>query len=192
MTESILNSIKSIITLSEDEKNGFLGILRHRKFKKKDYVFKNGDLCNFIIFVKSGIFRLFHLHDGEEKIIEFFIENYWYTDFESYLTNQSTHFSFQAMTDGELILLYKEDIEKMYDKFPRTERIGRRLVEMALVDITNKGRVFENISPEQRYLRLMENRPFLLDALPQYYIASYLNLKPESLSRIRKRLSKTF
>ena len=186
--DNILKNIKSIVTLSNLENEGFISILNYKKYKKKEYVFREGNICNFIIYVNSGIFRLFYIHDGEEKIIDFFVENNWYTDFESYLTNNSTNFSFQALTDGDIFILYKDDIDRMYEKFPRTERIGRKLVEMALVGVTLKSKMIANIPPEQRYLQLLERRPFLLEKLPQHYIASYLNLKPESLSRIRKRL----
>jgi len=186
--DNILKNIKSIVTLSNLENEGFISILNYKKYKKKEYVFREGNICNFIIYVNSGIFRLFYIHDGEEKIIDFFVENNWYTDFESYLTNNSTNFSFQALTDGDIFILHKEDIDRMYEKFPRTERIGRKLVEMALVGVTLKSKMIANIPPEQRYLQLLERRPFLLEKLPQHYIASYLNLKPESLSRIRKRL----
>lgn len=186
--DNILKNIKSIVTLSNLENEGFISILNYKKYKKKEYVFREGNICNFIIYVNSGIFRLFYIHDGEEKIIDFFVENNWYTDFESFLTNNSTNFSFQALTDGDIFILHKEDIDRMYEKFPRTERIGRKLVEMALVGVTLKSKMIANIPPEQRYLQLLERRPFLLEKLPQHYIASYLNLKPESLSRIRKRL----
>jgi CRP/FNR family transcriptional regulator, anaerobic regulatory protein len=189
MTNKILNHIRQIAVVSEEEQAAFEAILEFKEVKKKDFALKEGDYCDKIFFINSGIFRLYYNIDGEENTYSFCVENCWYTDFESYLTNKKTEVNLQALEDCSIIRFKKTDIETLYRKYHNIERIGRILIEQAFVEEIEETRLANSCSAEERYLKLTMSNPELFQRIPQYHIASYLNIKPESLSRIRKRMA---
>lgn len=188
MTDIILDNIKQVAPISAEEEVAFLSILEFKQFKKKEFALKEGDYCDRIFFINSGIFRLYYDLDGIEKTNSFCCENCWFTDFESYLTGKKTEVHLQALEDSTIVHFKKSDIEALYRQYHNIERIGRILVERAFVEVIEETRLINSESPEERYLKLTEHRPDLFQRIPQHYIASFLNIQPESLSRIRKRI----
>lgn len=188
MTTQIIQSIKSLVTLNAAEEEAFLDILEVKKFKKKDFLLQEGKICNKITFINSGCLRLFYNVDGEENIIQFFLENSWYTDYASFLTGQSTLENVQAIENSEVVQFKKEDLYELYNQMPVFDRVGRVFAESAVLSLSRLNQMKTNEEPEQRYLNLIKQRPELVQQVPQHYIASYLGIKPETLSRIRKRI----
>jgi CRP/FNR family transcriptional regulator, anaerobic regulatory protein len=88
----------------------------------------------------------------------------------------------------EVVQFSKEDIYKLYDRYPIFDRVGRVMAENAFLSLSSLNKMLTNEEPEERYLNLLKKRPELIEKIPQHYIASYLGIKPESLSRIRKRI----
>ena len=82
----------------------------------------------------------------------------------------------------------KKNIYRLYDEIPRFERLGRLMAERAFIGLRMRTQTLTHLNPEERYLRLLKNRPKVIERIPQHYIASFLGIKPQSLSRIRKRL----
>jgi CRP/FNR family transcriptional regulator, anaerobic regulatory protein len=188
MVISILKNIQSIISLNEAEEAAFVKILDVKQFKKKEFLLQEGRVCNKIFFVNSGCARLFYNVDGVENTVQFFFPNSWYTDFSSFLTGQAALENLQALEPCEVVIIKKEDLYKLYNQYPVFDRIGRVLAENAFLSLTKLNRMLTNEEPEERYVNLMTQRPELFEKIPQHYIASYLGIKPESLSRIRKRI----
>jgi CRP-like cAMP-binding protein len=188
MFDKILRNINSISSLSNEENRAFSNICRSIKISKKEFVFMEGDVCTNLFFINSGLLHVFFVVDGNERTCRFFFENMWYTDFSSFINENVSEENFQALLDSEIIQITKEDIENLYVKYPRMERIGRLLAEQAFIEIQNRNKLLTTETPEYRYLRLVEEHPHLVDKIPQYYLASYLNIQPESLSRIKKRV----
>jgi CRP/FNR family transcriptional regulator, anaerobic regulatory protein len=188
MYEQILSSIKSIVTLNAMEEKAFAELLVVKKLKKKDFLLQEGQVCNSISFVNSGCIRLFSNIDGEEKTVQFFFENGWYTDFHSFLTNTPSIENMQALEPCEVAQIRKSSLYQLYDAFPVFNRVGRLLTENAFLSVSRLNRMLTNEAPEQRYLSLLQQRPELIQRIPQHYIASYLGIQPESLSRIKKRI----
>jgi CRP-like cAMP-binding protein len=95
----------------------------------------------------------------------------------------------QALVDSEVLLLNYADTQELYEKVPVWQKFGRLIAEFILVRIVQRNKAMLFLSPEDQYLNLMKERPKVISNIPQHYIASYLGIKPESLSRIRKRLA---
>ncbi len=186
--EQITNSVKSIVKINETEEAAFTSILSVKTFKKKEFLLEEGRICNKIFFINSGCTRVFYNVDGVENTVQFFFAGGWYTDFQSFLTGQPTVENMQALENAEVVYFEKEDIYKLYNAHPVFDRVGRILAENAFLSISRLNQMMKNQEPEERYLNLLKQRPELVNKIPQHYIASYLGIKPESLSRIRKRL----
>ena len=133
--------------------------------------------------------RLFYNVEGEENTIQFFFGDSWYTDYASFLTGQPTIENMQALEPCEVVQFKKDDLYKLFNQFPVFEKVGRVMAENAFLSLSQLNQMLTNEEPQQRYLNLMKQRPDVVERIPQHYIASYLGVKPESLSRIRKRIS---
>lgn len=189
MHNQLLNSLKAIVPLSHEEQDEFLKIIEIRSIKKKNFALKELEFCDRIFYVHSGALRIFYHINELEKTSSFCFENCWFTDFQSYLTGKRTLVNLQALEETTIITFKKSDIEKLYLKYHSIERIGRILVEQAFVKFIEESLMVNSESPESRYIKLIEQRPELFQRIPQQHIASFLNIQPESLSRIRKRIS---
>jgi CRP/FNR family transcriptional regulator, anaerobic regulatory protein len=188
MYEQIIKQIAQIINLDSEEANYIIDKLEVKKVKKKDFILKEGSICNYVYFVNSGCLRYFYLVDGIENTGQFFFENNWYTDYDSFLLSKSSRQNIQALEDSEILCLSKSDLTQLYIHIPKFERFGRIMAENALLGIKSKNETLVNQSAEERYLKLIKERPKVFERIPQHYIASYLGIKPPSLSRIRKSL----
>ncbi|MBO0937118.1 Crp/Fnr family transcriptional regulator [Fibrella sp. HMF5335] len=189
MTDRLLQQLNTIASLTETEEQAFVAITTTRRLRKKEWLMRQGDICRMVTFIYSGSLRLFHTVDGEEKTIQFFFENALYTDYLSFLTGQPTLENVQALEDCALVQFSRTDLEQLYQQHPVFERIGRISAERAFLSLSARNTLLTNQSPEVRYQQLIRARPDLFQRVPQYHIASFLGIKPESLSRIRKRMA---
>ncbi len=188
MSTQIINSIKSIVALNKQEEEAFISILDIKPFKKKEFILKEGKVCDKISYINSGCVRLFYNIEGNEKTVQFFLKDSWHTDYSSFLTGEPSLENVQAIEDGVIVQFTKTDITNLYNLYPSIERLGRIMAENAFVSLLKLNNMNSNEEPEQRYLNLIKQRPEVVAKIPQHYIASYLGLQPQSLSRIRKRI----
>ena len=188
MQQSLFPHLKQLIGLTNEEFDVFLGCLQFQKLKRKEVLIAEGDICRYAYFIKKGCLRYFHNVDGEEITGQFFFENGWYTDYESFLLQKPSKQNIDALEPTELILLPKSELLKLYITIPKFEKFGRIMAENAFLGLRNRTELLTQQSAEERYLRLMKERPKVIERVPQHYIASYLGIKPPSLSRIRKRI----
>jgi CRP-like cAMP-binding protein len=184
----IIQSIKTLVPLRKEEEQAFLDILEVRTFRKKEFLLQEGQISDRVNFINNGCFRLFYAVEGVENTIQFFFGDSWYTDYASFLTGAPTIENLQALQTSEVVQFKKQDLYLLYDKFPVFDRVGRILAENAFLSISLLNKMLTNEEPELRYLNLLKQRPELVQQIPQHYIASYLGIKPETLSRIRKRI----
>jgi CRP/FNR family transcriptional regulator, anaerobic regulatory protein len=191
MTTPILTSIRSVVSLTAEEEAAFVQILEVKRLKKKEFLLQEGDICSKIFFVNSGCTRLFYSVEGVENTIQFFFGMSWYTDYSSFLTGEATHENMQALEACEVVQFKKSDLYHLYDRYPVFDRVGRVFAENAYLSLSGLNKMLTNETPEQRYLSLLQHRPELVQKIPLHYIASYLGIQPESLSRIRKRILAT-
>ncbi len=188
MAVQILENIKTFVALSIKDEEEFSKILEIKRYAKKEFILAEGDVCDKIFFINSGCVRDFFNIEGEEKIIEFFFENSWYTDYGSFLSGRPTIENLQAIEPCEIAFFRKENLYKLYLTNPVFERVGRVMAENAFMNLMNISTARTIQDPEERYLNLLKQRPELFERIPQHYIASFLGLQPQSLSRIRKRI----
>ena len=187
----ILENISRLIHLTKDEKDFFLGLLQTKVYPKKSFVVQEGMVCKHNFFVNRGCLRTYYLDPtGLEHNVQFSIENWWAGDMYSFLTEQPARFNVVTLEETELMLIEKKDLELLYEKVPKFERFFRLLLQNAFVAL--QERVLSNLSEsaEERYLKFREKYPLIDRRVPQNQVASYLGITPESLSRIRKKLTR--
>ena len=128
------------------------------------------------------------MEDAEEVTGGFFFEGEWYTDLGSFFSNSRTIHTAQALEDSSLLFISKQDLDKLYKGIPISERFGRIIAEQTLIGLRNKMDDHTLLDAKERYLNLIKRSSKIIKKIPQHYIASYLGIKPQSLSRIRKNL----
>ncbi len=188
--EKLKAKFEQFINLTDEEFETVYNYMSFKTLKRREVLLEIGTVCNHTYFIGEGLIRYYHDVDGEEVTGQFFFEGGWYIDFESFISGDPSRQGVQALEKTELAVLSKKDIYKLYVEVPKMERFGRIMAENAFIGLRKKTDAFTLRTPEERYLDLIKQRPKVISRVPQHYIASYLGVKPQSLSRIRKRISK--
>jgi len=170
-----------------------LAATRHRSIDKCAQLLRAGDVADELFFVHAGLLR-YYVSDpeanGEQRTGQFFEEGSIVTDAASFLSRAPAEQTFEALEDSSILLIPHAALYRAYARDHAVERFGRLMLETALVGSQRRSGNLLNLTPDQRYRRFIETRPTLARRVPQYLVASYLGLTPESLSRIRRRIAK--
>jgi CRP-like cAMP-binding protein len=156
-----------------------------RLYRKRQYVLQEGDVCTVFNFVVSGCLRMYRDESGTTNIIQFAIENWWMSDMGSFYSMKPSALNIEAVEDTTVLQIKHDDLLELYTKAPKFNRIFRVLVENSMVRM--QERLLQNISADARvrYELFLEEHPSLANRIPNTYIASYLGITPEFLSKIR-------
>lgn len=169
-----------------------LGGVRHRLVDKGEHILRAGTVADEVYFVHTGLLR-YYINDptdgGTERTGQFFDAGIVATDAESYLLRTPAEQNFEALERSSIISLPRAVLNAGYDQDHAIERFGRLMLEEALIGSQRRANRLLVLQPEERYRRFVETRPEVARRVPQYLIASYLGLTPESLSRIRRRIA---
>lgn len=161
-----------------------------KKVRKKQYVLQAGDKAEFSIFVSKGCLRSYNVDaSGEEHIMQFALEGWWIGDLNAFLTNEAATYNIDALEDTEVLLIEQQIMDTLFDKVPMFERYIRLLLQGNYVAMHRRLVSAISTTAEEKYLRMQKQYPDIMQRVPQHMIASYLGLKPETLSRIRKKLA---
>jgi CRP-like cAMP-binding protein len=182
----ILNSISKHISLNKNEEKIFLSLLTSRTLKRKDYLLQSGDICRHSAFVADGCLRGYTIDEnGFEHILQFAPPDWWIADMYSLITQKPGNLFIEAMEESEVLLLSKDDQEKLYISIPKFERFFRIITENSLV--ASRQRVIDSLSlsAKQRYEKFCSVYPTVFKTIPQKHIASYIGVTPEFLSKLK-------
>jgi CRP-like cAMP-binding protein len=184
----LIQYLKEIDSFPQDELDMARDLFQLEKISKGDYYLKAGQDCDKISFVSSGLFRLFYQLEGEERIMLFFSENQFMTDYFGYLTCTPSIRPIQALEDSVVYSIQREQLDQLFAASKSWEHLGRILAEAAYVKSVHLANRLLHDDPDTRLNTFMEENPGLLQRVPQYMIASHLQMTPETLSRVKKRL----
>ena len=189
MTDEIIKHIGQLIPLQDDDLKIFLSKFKPVSLKKGDYFIREGQISRKVGFIVKGSMLCSYNKDGEEIIDEFSLDKEFITDYFSFLTNSPSGKDVKCLENTELVVIGYEDMQKLYAQNPIFEKVGRLMAEALFMNWQQKAKSLMLDDAEARYLKLIARRPDLPQRVPQYLIASYLNVKPETLSRIRKKIA---
>ncbi|OWW24473.1 cyclic nucleotide-binding protein [Zobellia sp. OII3] len=190
MENEIVKLISRFLELIDEEAQAFAECIPIRCFKKGHILLKEGQISRDSYFVIDGCIRKYYIIDGEERTTEFYVEDESIASLQSYKNKTPANHYFECVEDSRLAVLNDEKEQELFKRVPRYETLCRMSMESDYGEQQEALAKFIISSPEARYRNLLETRPDLLQRVPQYHLASYLGVKPESLSRIRKRLAK--
>ncbi|MCG8329645.1 MAG: Crp/Fnr family transcriptional regulator [Chitinophagales bacterium] len=158
-----------------------------RSFKKGTVLLMEGEISNECYFILEGCIRSYFYKDGEEKTIEFYTEEQAVTP-STYGTSTPSTYYLECLEDTITSVGNPELEKETFRKYPQLESLSRVIAEAVITKERESFTQFKTSTPKERYLNLLKARPGLVQRVPQYQIASYLGIKPESLSRIKKRI----
>lgn len=187
MQDILFEFISKYISLTEDEKNAILSLDLFRSVKKGTILLKEGQKSQDEYFVLKGCIRKYYIIDGEEKTTAFFTEMESLTP-HCAINNAPSEYFVSCLEDTILTVTNADMGVDLNVKFPKFELMCRILSEEMLAKQQIDFDEFKTSSPEQRYLNLLQSRPDLIQRVPQQQLASYLGIKPQSLSRLRARI----
>lgn len=185
--ENLRLYFNKFIKLNDSEWADFEKCIVKETIAKNEQILKPGEHCNFIAFIQEGSFRFFYDKEGEVKITAFFFQGDFVSNYRSFLTGKPSDHFIEAMQDAAIYKINLQELKSVYDKHKNIERLGRLIAENLYLSVANRLDSFLFQNPEERYKTLIERNSRLLHEIPQYMIASYLGVKPETLSRIRTR-----
>lgn len=187
MQDLLFDFISKYVSLNEDEKNVLLSLDLFHSVKKGSILLKEGQKSQDSYFVLKGCIRVYYLIDGEEKTTSFYTEMDALTP--HCVINDSTSDYFVSCVEDSILLISTSDMTlEVNSKFPKFEIMCRKLTEELMAKKQLDFDEFKTSSPEQRYRNLLQKRPDLIQRVPQHQLASFLGIKPQSLSRLRARI----
>ena len=181
-------------TLGEKIPDGMFDKLRElsfeKSFDKKHLLAEAGTACNYQYFIHQGSCYSYYINEKGDKIaIQFAVENYWITDAASYFTGKPAVFNIETLEPTRAVMLNRQNLDLLCEAYPLYDRFFRILIQNSLATLHYRIAKTNSETAEHRYLEFSRLFPHFVQRIPQYLIASYLGVAPQSLSRIRKEIA---
>jgi CRP-like cAMP-binding protein len=192
-TEPVYNRfyevVSNMVPLTAGEWDAFKQILVYRSVPKKFRLVSVGEVSREAYFINSGAARLLFEKEGEEISANFMFENNFIAALESFLLQVPSRQAIETLEDCDLLVIGRQKLQELTAAYPKFNMFSKAIAEQAFILLQRRASSFILDSPEERYLNMLQQRPEILERVPQHMIASYLGVTPVSLSRIRGRIS---
>lgn len=185
-TELIFSNITKHIELTREEQDHICEVLGEQSVKKSQFILRQGDTCNHISFVNTGILRAYFLSEsGKESTVMFAAEDWWITDMYCFLNRAPAMVSIQAVENSSVLQLSKKNLDTLFEEIPSFNKFFRILMQNAYC--REQLRMIQNLSQPamERYENFLNTYPQIARNVPLKQIASYLGITPEFLSALR-------
>ncbi len=189
MNHRLINYFRKITNITADESKILSESMILKTFKKGSFLIQEGQYENDSFFVIQGLVRQYKNVEGNEITTNFFTEEQWIINFESIDGRSISKYNLLCVEDTIVVIGDEEKALMLYKQFPKFERVSRQIMETVFKEQQEQMVSYLTDKPEKRYLKLLAARPDIFQRVAQYDIASYIGVKPESLSRIRKKLA---
>lgn len=187
--EKIKSYITDVIQMDDSTFNSALDYFVVKDIKKGDYVLREGQICDRITYISTGLFRTFHIKNGNEINTCFCMENSITSSLES-LVNQTVSKEYiQAIEDATIVSLSHKNLMKLYQFNPKWESLSRLLTEKECARLSERIDTLSFETAKEKYLHLLKNQPKIIQRVAIQHIASYIGVSRETLSRIRSKIS---
>lgn len=189
--QNISNYLSEVLEIPKEAVATCGDLYTLKKVAKNELLLSEGEICMDTFFVEKGLLRMYSLdRNGKEHIIQFAPENWLISDRSSLNFNQKSKYYIEAIEDSEVFLLSKDFFTNMVEKFPQTAENNDMLLQKHIRNLQNRVNSLLADTAEERYMTFIKMYPDILLRVPQWMVASYLGITPESLSRVRKELAR--
>lgn len=190
INQKFVELFRQTFAFTEEEFALFLSYFTIKTIAKKDYYLRAGECCHSKAYLNKGCARNFVLNEqGHERILFFAFEDWWLGDFDSYYSGKPGTNYIQMLEDSELLVISKENFQKAEQEIPKLKQWYSFKMLRSASASRNRIEEMKTLSAKERYLKLIETQPHIFQRIPLQHIASYLNIEPQSLSRMRNRLT---
>lgn len=180
---------KSDLLLSQEERSLISEKFKFKKFRKKQYLAQEGDVCKQMAFMIKGAARMYSVDEkGHEHILRFGLEGWWLGDYESYMLEIPTRFHIEMLEATELLMVTKAHMQELIDRVPAVDQTIKVIDKQSAIATQHRIHAAISLTAEERYESLMNTNPAFLQRFPQIMIASYLGISAETLSQIKKKV----
>ena len=187
--EQIKKHFQQLVDISEEDWQFFASKLIKSSFKKKDAILRTGQVENYLSFIEQGMVRFFIPEETKDITFAFAFENNFVSAYDSFLTQTPCAYNIEALSNTILWQVSFNQLQEIYAKTTVGNTIGRLASEDLFLKKSARELSLLNDTAEERYLKLFSERPELIQKIPLKYLASYIGITPQALSRIRKRIS---
>jgi CRP-like cAMP-binding protein len=190
ITDIVKSYLSNYISLSEEEFNFLASLFELRKFEKRQKLLVEGEVEKYLNFILQGLARKYFIRKNEEMVMQFASENEIICCYDSFMSGDPSNFSVEALEPMVVVSITLDNVEKIYDFSPKMERLGRLI---ATQEYLKKERFDYNrvrLTSQERFINFVRNNRNLMQRVPQKYLASYLNMKPETFSRLKHFIKK--
>ena len=189
--ENIESYLSEILEIPRNEVTHCSSFYESRKVLKNELLLQAGEVCNGTYFVEKGLLRMYSIDkNGKEHIIQFAPEKWLISDRSSLYFNEKSNYYIEAVEESEILMLTKDFFANINLEFPKTVENNDLLLQKHIRNLQNRVNSLLSDTAEERYMSFIKMYPDILLRVPQWMVASYLGITPESLSRVRKELAR--
>lgn len=188
MTKNFIEFISQITTFTDEEMQLARSLFTERSLKRGEFWVREGEFKADLVFINKGMLRAYFMKAEIEKTFDLVIENQVITSANCYSLGIPSSYYIQAVEDSYLSTISKENLEILFAQTSKWERVGRIVAEAYTVEQEDRIRSFVADTAQERYANLAQNQPGLIQRTPQIYLANYLGITPQSLSRLRRNI----
>jgi CRP-like cAMP-binding protein len=187
MLETMISQLNALVHFSDGEIDVLKDMIEEVSLKKGDHFLKIGQICHYVAYIESGLTMHFHLHDGIEIPVDFQGEGEWVSYLKSFMSRTASDMGIKALEDTTLLRLSADNLDRLVEMEPaKVMKLKNHYTEQSFIKNTQHGADMAMLNAKQRYQKFVRENAALHNRIPQYYIAAYLGITPQSLSRIRK------
>ncbi|HEX4372979.1 MAG TPA: Crp/Fnr family transcriptional regulator [Puia sp.] len=192
MIDTLKKYVSNFIDLSEEDLNALSAFVEIRHFEKKQKIISPGETETYLNLVVKGLVRKYFLKGKEEKVTYIAKENFLANSMGSFLSGSPSIYFVEAIEETTLLSIKKQDLENLYDSHHNIERLSRLVLTSLFFQREKQDYDQIRLSVRERFIQFMQNNADLLQRVPQKYLASYLNIKPETFSRMKHLMKKKY
>ncbi len=185
LIDIVKSYLSNYVYLSDQEFTFLASLFELRNFEKKQKLVEEGQVEKYLNFILQGLARKYFIRKNEEMVMQFSRENEIICCYDSFMSGEPSNFSVEALESMMVVSITMENVEKLYEFSPKMERLGRLIATQEYLKKESLEYNRVRLTSQERFINFIRNNGYLLQRVPQKYLASYLNMKPETFSRLK-------